>query len=110
MNNLKASYNKILRTINDLEKQESYLVQIRKPKLNDKEVVSLVLVAEYLGIDSEYELFRKMPKSLSSKIERSVYNRRKRKLFPFIERIREKISRIIISDEEYYRQHAIGNL
>lgn len=102
MNNLKASYNKILRTINNLEKQESYLVQIRKPKLNDKEVVSLVLVAEYLGIDSEYELFRKMPKSLSSKIERSVYNRRKRKLFPFIERIREKISRIIISDEEYH--------
>ncbi len=35
-------------------------------------------------------------------IERSVYNRRKRKLFPFIERIREKISHTIISDEEYH--------
>lgn len=78
-------------TINDLEKQDNYFVQIRKPKLNDKEVVSLVLVAEYLGIVSEYDLFRKMPKSLSLKIERSVYNRRKRKLFPFIEQIREKI-------------------
>jgi hypothetical protein len=102
MNNLEASYNKILITINNIEKQESFLPQIRKPKLKDKEVVSLVLVAEYLGIDSEYELFRKLPSSLSSLIERSVYNRRKRKLFPFIERIREKISHTIISDEEYH--------
>jgi hypothetical protein len=102
MNNLEASYNKILITINNIEKQESFLPQIRKPKLKDKEVISLVLVAEYLGIDSEYELFRKLPSSLSSLIERSVYNRRKRKLFPFIERIREKISHTIISDEEYH--------
>jgi hypothetical protein len=102
VNNLEASYNKILITINNIEKQESFLPQIRKPKLKDKEVVSLVLVAEYLGIDSEYELFRKLPSSLSSLIERSVYNRRKRKLFPFIERIREKISHTIISDEEYH--------
>ncbi len=55
MSNLEASYNKILITINNIEKQESFLPQIRKPKLKDKEVVSLVLVAEYLGIDSEYE-------------------------------------------------------
>ena len=102
MNNLEASYNKILKTINKLEEQESFLAQIRKPKLKDKEVISLVLVAEYLGIDSEYELFRKIPASLSSLIERSVYNRRKRKLFPFIEHIREKISRAVISDEEYH--------
>lgn len=102
MNNLKASYNKILKTINFIEEKDNFLVQIRKPKLNDKEVVSLVLVAEYLGIDSEYELFRRIPKSLSLLIERSVYNRRKRKLFPFIEAIRKKISRAIISDEEYH--------
>lgn len=93
---------KLLITINNIEKQESFLPQIRKPKLKDKEVVSLVLVAEYLGIDSEYELFRKLPVSLSSLIERSVYNRRKRKLFPFIERIQEKMSHTIISDEEYH--------
>lgn len=102
MNNLEASYNKILKTINKHEEQESFLAQIRKPKLKDKEVISLVLVAEYLGIDSEYELFRRIPDSLSSLIERSVYNRRKRKLFPFIEHIREKISRAVISDEEYH--------
>ena len=102
MNNLEASYNKILTTINSFEAQNNYFSQIRKPRLSDKEVVSLVLVAEYLGIDSGYELFRKMPETLSSMIERSVYNRRKRKLFPFIERIRDKMSQLIISNEEYH--------
>ncbi len=102
MNNLEASYNKILTTINSFEAQNNYFSQIRKPRLSDKEVVALVLVAEYLGIDSEYELFRKMPETLSSMIERSVYNRRKRKLFPFIERIRDKMSQLIISNEEYH--------
>lgn len=102
MNNLEASYNKILKTINTLEKQDNFLPQIRKPKLKDKELVALILIAEYLGIDSEYELFRRMPESLSLLIERSVYNRRKRRLFPFIEQIREKMSRAIISEEEYH--------
>ena len=102
MNNLEASYNKILTTINSFEAQNNYFSQITKPRLSDKEVVALVLVAEYLGIDSEYELFRKMPETLSSMIERSVYNRRKRKLFPFIERIRDKMSQLIISNEEYH--------
>lgn len=88
--------------INNIEKEEIFLSQIRKPKLKDKKVVSLVLVAEYLGIDSEYELFCKPLSSLSSLIEKSVYNRRKRKLFPFIERIWEKLSRTIISNEEYH--------
>lgn len=102
MNNLKASYNKILKTIKEIEHRENYHFQIRKPKMKDIEVVSLALTAEYLGIDSEYELFRKLPKSLFSLMERSVYNKRKRKLFPFIEIIRSKISKAIISDEEYH--------
>ena len=69
----KANYNKMLRAVNKFEKQESFLAQIRKPKLKDKEVVSLVLVVEYLGIDSEYELFRKISKSSSSLIEKEAF-------------------------------------
>ena len=65
-------------------------------------IVSLVLTAEYLGIDSEYELFRRLPVSLSMLIERSVYNKRKRRLFFFTESIRDKMSKEIISDEEYH--------
>jgi hypothetical protein len=38
------------------------------------------LTAEYMSIYSENQLFRILPESLKIKIERSVYNRRKRKL------------------------------
>lgn len=70
--------------------------------MKDIELVSLILTAEYLGIDREYELFRRLPVSLSMLIERSVYNKRKRRLFFFTESIRNKMSKEIISDEEYH--------
>lgn len=74
---------------NSLEKKlQDY--QRRKPKMSDLEVISLALTAEYLSIDSECQLFRKIPESIKSKIERSVFNRRRRKLFPYIEQIRTK--------------------
>jgi hypothetical protein len=54
---------------------------VRQPKLSDKELIALSLTAEYLCIDSEYQLFRMLPFSLKSRIERSVYNRRRKGLF-----------------------------
>ncbi|MEW7311120.1 IS982 family transposase, partial [Elizabethkingia anophelis] len=46
--------------------------------------------AEYLSIDSEYQLFRYLSNSkLKGMIERSVFNRRKRKLFLHLENIRK---------------------
>ena len=51
--------------------------------MSDLEVISLALTAEYLSIDSQCQLFRKTPESIKSKIERSVFNRRRRKLFIF---------------------------
>ena len=33
-----------------------------------------------MGIDSKNDLFRKLPETILAKIERSVYNRRRRKL------------------------------
>lgn len=48
--------------------------------MKDLELISLALTAEFMGIDSENHLFRNLPTSLKTKIERSVYIRRKRKL------------------------------
>lgn len=45
-----------------------------------------------MGIDSENHLFRQLPGLISEKIERSVYNRRKRKLYLKINEIRLKIA------------------
>lgn len=55
-----------------------------------------------MGIDSEYQLFRILQESLSNKIERSVYNRRRRKLFAFLEQIRVQLSDAFNEFENYF--------
>ena len=102
MNNFTASYEKILEYIKSNTNKESFLQQIRKPKLTDIEVISINLTAEYMGIDSECQLFREMPESLLSQIERSVYNKRRRKLFFAIDEIRSIISEKFNQFEQYY--------
>jgi len=77
------------------------LNQIRKPKLSDIELIAIDLTSEYMSIDSEYQLFRVLPSCLYSKIERSVYNRRKRKLFFHRELIRKKLANRISSNNYY---------
>ncbi len=56
-----------------------------------------------MGIDSECQLFRAISGIyLDPLIERSVYNRRKRKLFHFIEVIRVKMSDTFNEFEQYF--------
>lgn len=74
-----ANYTKILQVLTQLETKKSFIRQIRKPKLSDKELIAINLTSEYMGIDSECQLFRVLPINLQQKIERSVYNRRKKK-------------------------------
>ncbi len=102
MHNFKANYDKILDILNKIEEKSNFLQQIRLPKLTDKELIAVNLTAEYMGLDSEYQLFRILPKSIYSKIERSVYNRRKRRLFPCIEKMRQKLSNKFNEFEQYY--------
>lgn len=102
MHNFEANYDKLLEVLNTLEPRNNYFKQIRKPKLSDKELISIALTAEYLGVESELQLFRVLPFNLSSKIERTVYNRRRRKLFPFIEEIRLQIVHRFNEFESYY--------
>jgi hypothetical protein len=57
------------------------------------ELVALNITAEYMSINSELQLFRHISGTeLDGKIDRSVYNKRKRRLFPYIEKIRETLS------------------
>jgi hypothetical protein len=102
MNNFMSNYDKILETLKTITKKESFLTQIREPKLKDIELIAMNLTSEYMSIDSESQLFRIIPESLGSKIERSVYNRRKRKLFTAMEFIREKLSEKFNEFEDYY--------
>ena len=101
MNNFSANYRKILETLKQVENKMNFLNQIRKPKLSDIELIAIDLTSEYMSIDSEYQLFRMLPTCLSCKIERSVYNRRKRKLFFHRELIRKKLANMTSSTNDY---------
>ncbi len=102
MNDFRANYDKILEVLRVITKKESFLTQIRRPKLTDIELIAMNLTAEYLSIDSECQLFRIIPNSLKTKIDRSVYNRRKRKLFNSIEFIRNELSFKFNEFENYF--------
>jgi len=102
MNNFKANYNKILEVLKSITEKEQFLKQKRKPKLKDIELITMNLTAEYMSIDSECQLFREISIDLKNKIERSVYNRRKRKLFFAIEFIRNELSNKFTEFEDYF--------
>jgi len=75
----------------------------RKPKLSNIELIAMNFTAEYMSIDSECQLFRTIENSvLEPLIERSVYNRRRKKLFPLIENIRQKLYSIFNEFEDYF--------
>jgi hypothetical protein len=92
MHNFTANYEKILEVLHQVTPENILPYQRRRPKLKDIEVVSLCLTAEYMSIDSENHLFRLLPDFLKQNIERSVYNRRRRRLFPYLEDIRKSLS------------------
>lgn len=100
MNNFSANYRKILETLQQIEYKMNFLNQKRKPKLSDIELIAIDLTSEYMSIDSEYQLFRTLPSSLSVRIERSVYNRRKRGLFFYREKLRSKIADCVLNQTE----------
>lgn len=93
MNNLSQNYKIILKELQNTCGHINFFIQKRKPKLSDLELVALNLTAEYMMINSELQLFRVLKGTfLEDKIERSVYNKRKRKLFLYIEEIRKTLS------------------
>lgn len=103
MHNFTANYEKILEVLKKLElDSENFLFQIRKPKLTDLRIIAINLTSEYMSIDSEHQLFRILPAEIKSLIERSVYNRRKRKLFDHMERIRKLLAERFNGSEKYF--------
>ena len=102
MNNLNANYERILEVLQNISKDQLLTYQRRQPKMSDLELVSLGLTAEFMGIDSENDLFRKLPQTISSKIDRSVYNRRRRRLANHIDTIRLKLAARSNEFEDYF--------
>lgn len=101
MNNIEASYEKILEVLQSITVEMNFLNQKRKPRLSDIELISIDLTSIYMSIDSEYQLFRILPHSLKTRIERSVYNRRKRALFYHRESLRKVLANKISTQDHF---------
>jgi hypothetical protein len=102
MNNFSASYEKILEVLTCISSKTNFRNQIRIPRLSDLELIALNLTSEYLSIDSELQLFRVLPTHITDRIERSVYNRRKRALYQELEILRKKLSDKFNAFEDYF--------
>ncbi len=93
MNNLLANYERILEVLREISTDRQLPVQRRCPLMSDLEVICLSLTAEYMGIDSENNLFPQLDTDcFIGKIERTVYNKRKRRLMPYQNTIRLKLA------------------
>ena len=102
MNNLQANYERILEVLRKISGENLLSYQRRVPKLKDLELIIVVLTAKFMGIDSENHLFRHIPDTLGQKIDRSVYNRRKRRLASKINEIRMKLARSFNEHEKFF--------
>ena len=93
MNNLIQNYKIILEQLIENSSHIKSFPQIRQPKLSNLELVALNLTAEYMSYNSELQLFRAIKGTeLECKIERSIYNKRRRKLMDYTENIRKSLS------------------
>jgi len=61
MHNFLSNFDKIYEVLKLISNEDLLLYQRRKPRLSDLALVAINLTAEYLGFDSECDLFRKLP-------------------------------------------------
>ena len=104
MSNIVKNYFRALEVISSLNFELEYKSDVgRKQKMSDLEVVALSLTAEFMSIDSENSLFKEINREqISNLIERSQFNKRRRKLFFFLEEVRTKLASRFLEFEDYF--------
>lgn len=103
MLNIVKNYFKILEVLNSLDISQETNKRGRKSKMSDLEVFALSFTSEYMSIDSENSLFRQLSDlSLPNLIERSQYNKRRKRLFGFAEKIRVLLATKFAEFEDYF--------
>ncbi len=111
MHDIKTNFDKILEVLksilqNNVDHSGNFPRVGKKPKFSDLEVISLNLTSEYLSIDSENLLFKKLKGEYVSEfprlIDRSQYNRRKKSLFDQTELVRKQLSGTFCKNEDVF--------
>ena len=104
MTNIVKNYFRVLEVISSLNFELDFKSGIgRKQKMSDIEVVALILTAKFMSIDSENSLFKQLlPGEISNLIERSQFNKRRKRLFLFSEQIRTELAAKFMYFEDYF--------
>lgn len=104
MTNIVKNYRKILEVISSLNCELEYKNNVgRKQKMSDLEVVALSLTSEFMSVDSENSLFKQIDNIvIPNLIERSQFNKRRRKLFHLSEEVRTKLAGHFLEFEDYF--------
>jgi hypothetical protein len=89
MANIVKNSFRVLEVISSLNCELEYKSGVgRIQKMSDLEMVALSLTAEFMSIDRENSLFKSVDVSqIPNLIERSQFNKRRRKLFLFLEEV-----------------------
>ncbi len=111
MHNLKTNFDKIYRiaksSLSDkLNEQDNLQFYPRKPKMNDCSIIALSICQESLGIDSENYLWSKLSNDYSDDfpmlIDRSNFNRRRRRLQTFVHKVSVHLAKKLVEHEDVF--------
>ncbi len=101
MHNLYSNFDKffnITKSVfkNNINQFDNFFCYRNKPKMSDCEIIALAVTGESLGIDSESYFWGKLKNDHSEDfpnlIDRCNFNRRRKKLYPFIEKLNQTIA------------------
>lgn len=111
MHNLKSNYDKFLPIVKESLKDimlpdGNFQPYKNKPKFSDIEIVTLAVLAETLGVDSENYLFSKLKTEYSADFinlpDRSNFNRRRRRLQHYVMIICDWVAKHIEKDDKVF--------
>jgi hypothetical protein len=101
MHNIKTNFGRFYRICKEFfeyeaDRRGNFQYYPRRPKMSDLQVISLACMMEALGIDSENLLWSKLkadyPNLFSGLICRTRFNRRRRRLQPYIMKVQDMVS------------------
>lgn len=101
MHNLRSNFDKFFNItksvfINHINSFDNLYSYRNRPKMSDCQIIALAVTGESLGIDSENYLWGKLKsdhaEDFPNLIDRSNYNRRRKKLYPFIEQLNQTVA------------------
>lgn len=111
MHNLKTNFDKFLGItksffIDQINVFDNFQTYPRNPKMSDCQIIALALTGESIGIDSENYFFGKLKSDHSSDfinlIDRSNFNRRRKRLFPKIAELNQGLANLLNEGEDTY--------